>query len=77
MFLKSSTLASHRRHGQKNTPPFRNLTASSTDLLLSLVIWSKCYETTMDYIMVNSEVFNLTNGTVKSISGNDIASENE
>ena len=72
--LKSSTIAIQRRHGHKNTLPFINLIASSTDYLSSLSSFSNYYDTTMDSIMVNYEANNLTDGTVKSILGHYIAS---
>ena len=33
--LKTSALASHRRHVHKNTPPFRNLIESATEYLVN------------------------------------------
>ena len=74
-FLKPSILASHRRHGHKNTAPFRNLIASATDYLSILRFFSNCDETTMDYIMVIYEATNVMDSTGNSRTGNDIASE--
>ena len=74
-FLKSSTLVSHSRNGHKNTQLFRNLIASATDSLPSVSIFSNCDDTTMDYIIVNSESTNITDDTGNSISEIDITSE--
>ena len=62
-FLKPYILASHRMHGNKNTPPFINLIASATYDLSFLSFFSNCDETTMDYIMVFYEATNLVDGT--------------
>ena len=55
--------------------PFRNLIVSTTDYLSSLISFSNCGDTTVDYIMVNSEAINQTDNTGKSGSENDIDSE--
>ena len=68
--LKPSSLEIHRRYGHKNTPPFRNLSTSATNSLLSLISFSNCDDTTVDYIIVNSEATNMTSGTGNSSSGN-------
>ena len=73
MLLKPSN---HRRHEHKNILPFRGLILSATYSMSSLISFSNCDDTTVDYIMVNSDATNITSGTVNSISGNDIASEN-
>ena len=77
MFLKPSTLAINRGHGDKNISPLRNLSASATYYLSSLISFPNFDDITMDYIMVNSDDAILMYGTGNSISGNDIASENE
>ena len=51
------------------------LITSSTDYLLSLIIFSDCDDTTVDYIIVNSGDKNMTSGTGNSRSGTDIDSE--
>ena len=66
-FLKLSILVSHKRHGHKNTLPFRNFIASATGYLSFLIFFSNCNETTM--------ATNIMDGTGNSIPGNDIASE--
>ena len=72
--LKPYYLEIHRRHGHKNTPPFRNLTTSATDFLSSLISFSNCDDTTVHYIIVNYEATNMTFGTGKSIAGTAIDS---
>ena len=66
--LKPCYLEIHRRHGQKNIPPFRNLSTSATDSLLSLISFSNCDDTTVDYIIVKYEDKNITSGTGNSSS---------
>ena len=68
-------LAIHRRHGQKNNPPFINLIYGANDSLLSLRIVPNCDDTIMEYIVVNSESSNLTDVPGKSISSTGVASE--
>ena len=68
--LKPSSLEIHRRYGHKNIPPFINLSTSATNSLLSLISFSNCDDTTVDYIIVNSEATNMTSGTGNSSSGN-------
>ena len=70
--LKPYSLDIHRRHGHKNTPPFRNLIKSATDSLSSLISFSNCYDTTVDYIIVKYEASNMTSGTGNYISGASI-----
>ena len=53
----------------------RNLITSATDYLSSLLSLSNCDNTTVDYIIVNSEATNMTDVTGNSISGTDIAPE--
>ena len=48
---------------------------SATDSLLSLIIFSNCYNTTVDSIIVKYEATNMTSGTGKYTSGNAIYSE--
>ena len=50
----------------------KNLIKSATDSLSSLIIFSKCDNTTVDYIIFNSEATNMDSGTGKSISGTAI-----
>ena len=73
--LKPSYLEIHRRHGHKNTPPFRYLSTSATDSLLSLISFSNCDNTTVDYIIVKYEATNMTSGAGNSRSGTAIDSE--
>ena len=73
--IKPSSLEIHRRHGQKNNPPFINLITSVTDTLPSLIIFSNRDYKTVDYIIVNYEVTNMDTGTGNYISGTDIYSE--
>ena len=63
-------------HGHKNNLPFINFIIIATDILSSLISFSSCDDTTLDSIMVNSEATSLNSGTVKSISGTALASEN-
>ena len=63
MFLELSTLEIHSRHGHKNTSPFIKLNTIATDYLSYLNIFPKFYDTTMNYIMVNSEATNMANDT--------------
>ena len=63
--LKPSSLEIHRRHGQKNNPPFRNLITNATDFLSSLISFSNGANTKVDYIIVNYETKNIT-----SVTGN-------
>ena len=74
MFLKPSSLAIHRRHGHKNTPPFRELSTSATYSMSYLRKFSNCDDATVDCIAVNSEYKNLTAGIGNSISRNYIDS---
>ena len=74
--LKPYNISIQSRYGHKNNPPFKNFIASDTDYLSSLIIFSNCDYATIDSIMVNYEATNIPNGTVKSRSGTDIASEN-
>ena len=74
-FLKPSSVSSHRRHGHKNTPPFRNLITSATYYLSSLISFSECDGTTVDYSIVNSQAKTMTFGTGNSRSGTAITSE--
>ena len=53
----------------------RNLITSNTDYLLSLISFSNCDDTKMDYIIVNSEAANITSGTGNYRSGNAIDPE--
>ena len=73
---KPSTHESHRNHGHINTSPLKDLIASANDYLSSMSSFSNFDDTTMYYIMVNSDTNNLMDGTGKSRSNNDIASEN-
>ena len=66
--IKLSYLEIHRRHGNKNIPPFINLSTFATDSLLSLISFSNCDDTTVDYIMVKYEDTNITSGTGNSSS---------
>ena len=73
--LKPYSLEIHRRHGHKNTPPYRNLITSDTDSLTSLISFSKCDDTTVYYSIVKYEDIHLTSGTGNYISGTAIDSE--
>ena len=73
-FLKPSPLTNHRSHGHKNIPPFINLITSATDSLSFLIIFSKFYDTTVDYIIVNSEDKNMDSVTGNSRPGGGISS---
>ena len=53
----------------------RNLITSATDSLSSLISFSNCDDTTVDYTIVNSEATNMTSGTGNSRSGTAIDSE--
>ena len=76
-FSKTFSVASHRRYGHKNTPPFIDLIIITTDSLSSLISFSNYEDTTVDYIIVNSQATNLTSGRGNSIFGTDISPENE
>ena len=73
--LKTSSIENHRSHGHKNNAPFRNLVTSATDSLSSLISFSNCDDTTVDYIMVKYEATNMTSGAGNSRSGTAIDSE--
>ena len=53
----------------------RNLITSATDSLSSLISFSNCDDTIVDYIIVNPEAKNMTYGTGNYRSGTDIDSE--
>ena len=74
-FLKTYSIERHRRHGHKNTPPFRKSITSATDYLSSLISFSNCDDKTLDSIIFHSEAQNMTSVTGKSRSGTDIDSE--
>ena len=59
----------------KKIPPSRNLIASSSDELSSLIIFLNFYEKTVDYIIVKYEATNMASGKGTSISGTYINSE--
>ena len=61
-------------YGQKNTPPFRNLITSVTDPLPSLISFSNRDNITVDYIIVNNKVTNITSGIGNYRSGTAIYS---
>ena len=73
--IKPSSLEINRRHGQKKTPPFRNLITSATAPLSYLISISNFDDTTLDYIIVKYEATNMTSGTGNYISGTAIDSE--
>ena len=73
--LKPSPLEIHRRHGHKNTPPFRNLITNATDSLSSVIKFSNCDNKIVYSTIVDYEVTNMTYGTGNSISGTSIDSE--
>ena len=73
--LKHSSLEIHRRYGQNNTPPFRNLITSATDSLSSLISFSKFDDTTIYSIIVKCEATNMTYSTCNFISGTAVDSE--
>ena len=72
---KPSSLEIHRMNGHKNTPPFSNLITSATYSLSSLISFSNCDNTTVDYIIVQYEATNMTSGRGNSRSGTTIDSE--
>ena len=53
----------------------KNLSTSATDSLSSLIIFSNCDNTTVDYIIVDYEATNITSGKGNSISETAIDSE--
>ena len=67
--LKLYYLEIHRRHGHKNIPTLRYLSTSATDSLLSLISFSNCDDTTVDYIIVKYEATNMNYGTGNSGKG--------
>ena len=73
--LKPSPLEIHKRHGHKNSPPFRNLIISATDSLSSLIKFSNCDDTALDYIIVKEEIKNMSSIISNSISETAINSE--
>ena len=52
-----------------------DLITSATDSLLSLISFSNCDDTTVDYIIVKYEATNMNSVTGNFISGTDIDSE--
>ena len=74
--IKPSYIEIHRRRGQKNIPPFRNLSTSATDSLLSLISFSNVENTVVYYNIVKYDATNMTSVTGNSRSGTDIDSEN-
>ena len=53
----------------------KKLITIATDSLSSLISFSKCYNTTMDSIIVNYEATNMNSGTGNYRSGTAIDSE--
>ena len=53
----------------------KKLITIDTNSLSSLISFSSCDNTTVDYIIVNSEAKNMTSGAGESISGTAIDSE--
>ena len=72
--LKNSSIEIYGRNGHKNTQPFRNLVVTATDSLSSLISFSNCDNTTVDFIIVKYEATNRTSGIDKYGSGTDIDS---